>query len=242
MENDKFRILLDPTGGLYLDERVDQWIFQKKRVSGIQPDLVTSEIGSIAFDLLRTVGLDVLATRCLRHSKSEIGASGEPLFHEGAGQYLQHCRLRPDLRERPGTAQLPPRVWDDGADNLEKDARARLNFRDHVKPDLMIAIGTSRQAEDPGLEVTHNGVGDVEELSDLILKEVAKRTRRGVHGTHMVAGSNTPMLTLYCGSMSDLRTIKRLSSPWYRLSVAQGLFAALWKHAAGARRVEAALR
>jgi len=249
MENNKFRILLDPAGGLYRNEHVDQWIFQKKRTSGVQPDLVTSEIAAVAFDLLRTVGADVFSTRCMRYSKAEIGASEDLLFHEGAGQYLQHCRLRPDLRERPDLQQPPPHVWNDGADNLEKDARARINFCDHIKPDLMVTIDITRHEEDPGLEIVHNSAGGADALAENILREVAKRTHRKILGARAMreedlpaVGCDTPVLILNCGSTHDLRTAQRLTQPWYRTSVALGLFAALWKHAAVARREEAVLR
>jgi hypothetical protein len=134
MGKSNMRVLLDPAGGLYRDEQADEWRFQKKRTSDMQPDLITSEIAAIAFDPLRTVGVDVLSTRCMRRSRKELGMSFEPLFHEGAGQFLKHWRLRPDLRETPDFEHLPTKIWDDGVDSLEKDRRARVNLGAYLNP------------------------------------------------------------------------------------------------------------
>lgn len=228
------RIVLDPQGGLYYAEQLDEWRFQKGRISGTHADLFTAEISSTVFDLLRTVGADVLSTRCERHSFKERGDSAEPLFHEGAGQYLKNRRIRDDLHEVPGRSQLPEAVWNVGATNLERDRNARAHFVRYVRADLHIALEITRDDEFPGPHITHNGRGDTDTLGSSIAREIGKRIRRGPLGLHalVLATHEVPSLTVVCGSTLDLDSQRRLSRAQYRQSIALGIFAGIWKHLA----------
>lgn len=230
------RILLDPMGGLYNDERIQEWRYQKKPVAGIPGDIITSEVAATAYDILRVVGADVFATRCMRRSHTEIGESRQPLFREGAGQYLRHCRVRPSLRQDKDNEHLPSTIWDAGKTNIERDAMARVNFARHIKADLVIAIDLTNYANDEGLEVRHNGVGQAHDLAESITVEVAKRTRRRprpVNGLlddeQAYADLKTPAIILNCGSTFDPFTVKLLKQVWYREYISLGIFAGIWK-------------
>lgn len=233
-----YRILLDPSGGLYLNERLQEWRFQRRPVFGHKTDLITGEIAAMLFDLLRTVGIDAMSTRCLRRTKQETGRSMQPLYHEGAGQYLRYCRLRPELCAVAGAESPPEWVWNEGTTALERDAQARLNFCRFIKADFMVTINVSQELEDAGLAVTHNGIGAAGALGEVVLKEVAKRSRRKISGTILAdARACASHIVLDCGSTQDPYTARQLSQPWYRTAVAHGLFAALWKQLLEPRRV-----
>ena len=230
------RILLDPLGGLYLDERVRQWLFQKKPVANVSGDVITAEVSSTVFDLLHTVGADAFATRCMKRSRFEIGESRQPMFRECAGQYLRHCEIRPSLRVDKTKNKLPQSVWGEGATTLERDARARVNFAKYIKADLVVAIDVTNMVVDEGLEVRHNGFGAASLVAENVVKEVAKRTRRK---TFKVSGLmddeahyadvGAPVVILNCGSVLDPLTAKFLRDDWYRHFLALGLFAGIWK-------------
>ncbi len=232
------RILLDPLGGLYMDERLGgEWRYQKKPVAGIPGDIITSEVAATTYDILRVVGADVFATRCMRRSHTEIGESRQPLFREGAGQYLRHCRVRPSLRQDKANEHLPSAIWDAGKTNIERDAMARVNFARHIKADLVIAINLTNYFNDEGLEVRHNGVGQAQNLAESITVEVAKRTRRRsrpVNGLlddeKAYADLQAPAVILNCGSTFDLFTIKLLKNVWYRELISLGIFAGIYKN------------
>lgn len=231
------KILLDPMGGLYNDERLREWRYQKKPVAGIPGDIITSEVAATTYDILRVVGVDVFATRCLRRSHAEIGESRQPLFHEGAGQYLRHCRVRPSLREDKSSEHLPPTVWGDGQTAAERDVRARINFAEHIKAELVIAIDLTNYATDEGLEVRHNGVNGAAGLADSVIREVSKRTRRKPRPVGELqeeekayAELKVPAIILNCGSTFDPFTVRLLKQVWYREYISLGIFAGIWKH------------
>ncbi len=230
------RILLDPMGGLYNDERIQEWRYQKKPVAGVPGDIITSEVAATAYDILRVVGADVFATRCMRRSHAEIGESRQPLFREGAGQYLRHCRVRPSLRQDKANEHLPQSIWDEGSTNIERDAIARVNFARHIRAEIVIAVDLTNYATDEGLEVRHNGVGFARSLADSITTEVAKRTRRkprDVKGLlddeKAYADLGVPAVILNCGSTFDPFTVKLLKQVWYREYISLGIFAGIWK-------------
>ena len=231
------RILLDPLGGLYNDERVREWLYQKKPVAGTPSDIITSEIAATSYDILRVVGADIFATRCMRRSHSEIGESRQPLFHESAGQYLRYARMRPSLRTSKTEEHLPQEVWDQGQTALEKDQNARINFARHIGAEVVVAIDITNYATDEGLEVRHNGVDDARGLAESILRETAKRTRRkpkpvgpllDEEKAYSVLG--VPVVILNCGSVFDPFTARLLRNVWYRELVSLGVFSGLWKH------------
>ena len=231
------RILLDPLGGMYYDERLKEWRFQKKPVVETHSDLITSEIAAATYDILRTVGTDVFATRCLRRSSSETGESRHPLYHEGAGQYLRYCRIRPSLRESASSPNLPETVWNDGQTSLDRDSRARINFGKFIKADILVAIDITNYVSDEGLELAHNGVGEAEALGESILKEVSKRTRRKIYKNRelmeeemIYSKIDIPVVILNCGSSFDPFTTRLLRQLWYREYVSLGIFAGIWKH------------
>lgn len=231
------RILLDPMGGLYNDERIQEWRYQKKPVAGIPGDIITSEVAATAYDILRVVGADVFATRCMRRSHTEIGESRQPLFREGAGQYLRHCRVRPSLRQDKDNEHLPSAIWDAGKTNIERDAMARVNFARHIKADLVIAIDLTNYANDEGLEVRHNGVGSAEALAESVTSEVAKRTRRksrDVKGLlddeQVYSDLAIPTIVINCGSTFDPFTVKLLKQVWFREYISLGIFAGVYKN------------
>jgi|CXWL01.1.fsa_nt_gi hypothetical protein len=231
------KILLDPMGGLYNDERIREWRYQKKPVAGIPGDIITSEVAAASYDILRVVGADVFATRCLRRSTQEVGESRQPLFHESAGQYLRYCRVRPSLREDKNSEHLPPRIWNDGQTSLERDAQARINFAKHIGAELLIAIDLTNYATDEGLEVRHNGVGEAQDLAESVIREVAKRTRRKprpvgplLDEEKIYSGLAIPALVLNCGSTFDPFTVRLLKQVWYREYISLGIFAGIWKH------------
>ena len=200
------RILLDPLGGLNFDERVNQWLFQRKPVANVSGDVITAEVASSVFDLLHTVGADAFATRCMKRSRFEIGESRQPMFRECAAQYLRHCEIRPSLRLDKTKSKLPQSVWGEGATALERDTHARVNFAKYVRADLVVAIDVTTMIVDEGLEVRHNGVGAAASIAENVVKEVAKRTRRK---TFKVAGlmddelhyadAGVPVVILNCG-------------------------------------------
>lgn len=231
------RILLDPLGGLYNDERLSEWRYQKKPVSGVPGDIITSEVAATTYDILRVVGADVFATRCLRRSHAEIGESRQPLFHEGAGQYLRYCRMRPSLREVGGSEHLPSTVWGDGQTAIARDARARVNFAQHIKAEIVVVIDVTNYATDDGLEVRHNGVGQAGEMADSVIREVAKRTRRKPKAVRRLLDDEkvyselaVPAIVLNCGSTFDPFTVRLLKQVWYREYISLGIFAGIWKH------------
>lgn len=231
------RILLDPMGGLYNDERIQDWRYQKKTVAGVPGDIITSEVAATAYDILRVVGADVFATRCMRRSHAEIGESRQPLFREGAGQYLRHCRVRPSLREEKDNEHLPERVWGDGKTNIERDASARVNFARHIKADLVIVVDITNYATDEGLEVRHNGIGSAKSLADCVTSEVAKRTRRKsrevkglLDDEKVYADLAIPTIILNCGSTFDPFTVKLLKQVWFREYISLGIFAGVYKN------------
>jgi hypothetical protein len=230
------RILLDPMGGLYNDERIQDWRYQKKPVAGVPGDIITSEVAATAYDILRVVGADVFATRCMRRSHAEIGESRQPLFREGAGQYLRHCRVRPSLREDRNDEHLPSRIWNEGETNAERDAIARVNFARHIKAEIVIAIDLTNYATDEGLEVRHNGVGSALVLAESITTEVAKRTRRKPRPVNVLLDDEkaysalaVPAIVINCGSTFDPFTVKLLKQVWYREYISLGIFAGIWK-------------
>lgn len=230
------RILLDPMGGLYRDERVNQWLYQKKMVASTPGDVITSEVAATTYDILRVVGADVFATRCLRRSRSEVGESGQPLFHESAGQYLRHCRIRPSLREDKSNEHLPNTVWADGQTELIRDRMARVNFAKYIKADVVVTVDLTNYATDEGLEVRHNGVGPAAAMADSVVREVSKRTRRkpkDVKGLlddeKAYAEIGVPALVINCGSTFDPFTARLLKMVWYRELVSLGIFAGIWK-------------
>lgn len=238
MENIKGRkILLDPMGGLYNDELMHEWRYQKKPVAGIPGDIITSEVAATTYDILRVVGADVFATRCLRRSHAEIGESRQPLFHESAGQYLRYCRVRPSLRENKDSEHLPGKIWNDGKSNIERDVRARINFANHIKAELVIAIDLTNYATDEGLEVRHNGVGDADLVADSVIREVSKRTRRKPRPVGKLLDEEraygelkVPAIILNCGSTFDPFTSRLLRQVWYREYISLGIFSGIWKH------------
>lgn len=231
------KILLDPMGGLYNDERIREWRYQKKPVAGTPGDIITSEVAATAYDILRVVGADVFATRCLRRSHAEVGESRQPLFHEGAGQYLRYCRVRPSLREDKTSEHLPQHVWSDGKTSVERDARARINFARHIGAELVIAVDLTNYATDEGLEVRHNGVGDAQFLAESVTHEVAKRTRRKARPVaelleeeQAYSELQVPALVINCGSTFDPFTARLLKMVWYREYLSLGIFAGIWRH------------
>jgi len=230
------RILLDPMGGLYKDERLQEWRYQKKLVDRVPGDIVTSEIAATVYDILRVVGADMFATRCLRRSYSEIGESQQPLFHECSSSYLRHFRVRPSLRVDKGDHRLPERIWNEGKTNLERDAIARVNFARHIGAEIVIGIDVTNYATDDGLEIRHNGIGQAGEMANSVVREVAKRTRRkpkpvaGLLDEQRVWDSlNAPVLILNCGSTFDPFTVRLLKMQWYRTYLSLGVFAGVWK-------------
>jgi hypothetical protein len=231
------KILLDPMGGLYNDERIREWRYQKKPVAGIPGDIITSEVAAASYDILRVVGADVFATRCLRRSTQEVGESRQPLFHESAGQYLRYCRVRPSLRGDKNSEHLPDRIWNEGKTNLERDAQARVNFAKHIGAELVVAIDLTNYVTDEGLEVRHNGVGDAQDLAESMIREVAKRTRRKPKPVGLLLDEEraysdlqVPALVLNCGSTFDPFTVRLLKQVWYREYISLGIFAGIWKH------------
>jgi hypothetical protein len=230
------RILLDPIGGLYQDERINEWRFQKKMVTNTPGDVITSEVAATTYDILRVVGADVFATRCLRRSRSEVGESGQSLFQECAGQYLRYCRIRPSLREDKSTERLPSTVWSDGKTALERDRMARVNFAKYIKADLVVTIDITNYANDEGLEVRHNGLGLAPEMADSVIREVSKRTRRKLRDVgglldeeRAYAEMGIPALIVNCGSTFDPFTVRLLKQVWYREYISLGIFAGIWK-------------
>jgi len=231
------RVMVDPLGGLLRDEKSGAWLFQKKPVAGIPGDVITAEIAILLYDMLKIVEADVLATRCLRRNFSETGESGQPLFYEGAGQYLKYCRVRPSLRESRDSDSLPREVWGDGDNAAERDARARLKFSRHAKSEVLISLDVTHYATDEGFEVGHNGVGEAKALAEKIVQEVSKRTRRRPAGVRELldeerayAGLACPAVIANCGSSWDPFTTRLLKNPWYRSSIALGVLGGLWKH------------
>jgi hypothetical protein len=238
--NDKVRgkrILLDPLGGLYFDERLQEWRYQKKQVAGVPGDIITSEVAATTYDILRVVGSDVFSTRCLRRSHSEVGESRQPLFHESAGQYLRYCRIRPSMRENKDDEHLPERVWGEGQCNVEKDERTRINFARYINAEVVVVINVTNYATDEGLEVRHNGCGESQDLAESIIREVSKRTRRKPVGVKLLLEEEmaysllkVPVVILNCGSTFDPFTVRLLKQVWYREYISLGIFAGIWKH------------
>lgn len=231
------RIVLDPLGGIYHDERINEWRFQKKQVNGMYADVMTVGVANIVYDILRTVDMDVLPTRCLRHSYKEKGESGRPMFQESAYLYLRSLKLRPSLRQERGDPNVPSWIWKDGETTLERDHRARVNFAKFVKPDMVIVLDVTNYAIDKGLEVAHNDIGDANEIARSILKEVARRTRRKVAGVRTLLDDESayrdlevPTVILNCGSTFDGHTANLLRQSWYRESLGLGAFAGIWKY------------
>lgn len=231
------KILLDPLGGLYFDEAIKDWRFQKKAVCGTQADVLTVDVAYPVFDLMQTVGADVFSTRCLRKCRGERGETGQPACFESSYLYLRGQRLRPSMRvdrEDPG---VPEWVLNEGKTHLERDRNARLNYARFVRADLVVAFDITNYAVDRGLEASHNGRGDAEILADRILREAGKRTRRKAHGVRHVtdddlpyAGLDMPVVVLNCGSAFDHTSSYLLRQPWYKEALSLGVVAGLWKH------------
>ena len=201
------RILLDPLGGLYRDDKAE-WRYQRKPVVGVPGDIITSKISSTVYDLLRIIGADIFATRCMRRSHSEIGKSQYPLFHESASHYLRYARMRPSLRPNPTEEHLSQDVWGQGKTCLEQDQNARIN-----------------------------GVGGAAELADGVIREVSKRTRRKpkpvaglMEDEQAYAGLKVPVAILDCGSAFDPASTDLLRKAWYRELISRGVFAGIFRN------------
>lgn len=230
------RILLDPLGGLYRDDKAE-WRYQRKPVVGVPGDIITSEISSTVYDLLRIIGADIFATRCMRRSHSEIGKSQYPLFHESASHYLRYARMRPSLRPNPTEEHLSQDVWGQGKTCLEQDQNARINFARHIRADIVVAINITNYVEDDGLEIRHNGVGGAAELADGVIREVSKRTRRKpkpvaglMEDEQAYAGLKVPVAILDCGSAFDPASTDLLRKAWYRELISRGVFAGIFRN------------
>lgn len=235
------RILIDPIGGLYNDDSTRAWRYQKNQITGVYGDIATFDIAVAAFDILKIVGADVFATRCMRHSRSEIGWSRQPLFHEGAEQYLHYCKMRPSMREDKSSEFPPARIWSDGATSLERDGNARVNFAKYISADAVIAIDVMRQTKD-GLEVRHNQAPGAKVMAENVLWEVSRRMRKMPTGVVPLgkedatyAKTTVPTVILSVGSASDPKVTRFLFDrmPWYRNMVGLGLFAGIWRSYSG---------
>jgi hypothetical protein len=231
------RILIDPMGGLYFDENLKEYRWQKKPIREVQSDVLTMEIAYPIYDVMRTVGADVYSTRCLRKTQADTGESGNALYKESAYLYLRNCRLKPSLREHKTNMHLPEWVWNDGATALERDRKARANYAKYLKADLVIVVDITNYAVDEGLEAAHNGKPEAEIIADKIIRETAKRTRRRMSGVRYAMddesaymGLDMPVVIINCGSSFNPFTQFRLQQSWYRESLALGIFAGAWKH------------
>jgi N-acetylmuramoyl-L-alanine amidase len=231
------RVVIDPVGGLYLDERFNEWRFQRAEALGLQGDLIVIDVAAHLFDILQTVGVEVFATRNLRKSRNILGESGRMAFMESAHVFLRSHKIPPSVRERRDNARLPESVWKDGATNKERDRNARTNFAKHVHADLIVVIDATNYATDDGIEMGHNAIGQAQAIADRILNEVANRTRRKTVGTRelldeekLYAESGIPTVIVNCGSTFDHFTSSNLRQSWYRNCISLGAFAGLWKH------------
>jgi len=231
------KIMIDPSGGLYKDEKSQQWVFQKKPVAGVPADILTAEIATMLYEMLKVVGTDVLATRDLHRAFANTGESGQALFNEGASQYLRRCRVRPSMRVNPSSDHLPRSIWGDGATSAECDAKARLNYCRHTSSEVMVVIDITHYVSDQGLEIAHNGVGGAKDMADRVLRDVAKLTRRRPAGVRDLldeeqayAALDIPAIIINCGSTWDPATARLLSKYWFRTNVAMGIFSGIWRH------------
>lgn len=241
------RVVVDPLGGLYLDERMNEWRYQRSASADLQADLIVVDIAAILFDLLQTVGAEVFATRCLRKGRSVIGESGRMAFTESAYIFLRSHKVPPSVRQDRSDPRLPESVWKDGATNLERDRNSRVNFAKHVGADFIIGFDATNYSTDEGLEARHNGVGSAGDAAERVVVEASKRSRRRALGVVPLLDEESayskcgiPAVILNCGSTFDPFTANNLRHPWYRNSMALGAFAGIWKQFSEAGATQAA--
>jgi len=236
------KILLNPIGGLYLNNDVKQWLYQKPVFNGIYIDSLNIDIAIPLADMLKTIGMKVYATRLLNkvykgnNNKwaNSMGESQQPRYRECCIQYLKSISTYEGDKAKQ---YIPPEIYNEGKTFLEKDQNARINYAKFIEADMMVNIDVTTFVSDSGLEAVCNKSPQSEVMANSIIDEVAKRTRGVVKGISYVEEPEDlkfnklpfPVITIRCGSTADVRTASLLTQGWYRQWCSLGIFAGIWR-------------
>jgi len=120
------KVALSAGHGLYWNEDLGEWRYQRIEFWGIREDTLNSEIMYYVQAALLTQGATVIQLRELDR-EAGFGVTGYPKWHEGARQYAI-------------SKGLPSWVWDGSTTNYNSDIRARPYMSNYYGADLLISL------------------------------------------------------------------------------------------------------
>jgi N-acetylmuramoyl-L-alanine amidase len=120
------KVALSPGHGLYWNEDMSEWRYQRIEFWGIREDTINSEIMRYVQFLLESQGAAVIQLREL-DKYAGTGFTGYPKWHESARQYAIALKL-------------PDWIWDGSNTNYNSDIRTRPYMANYYDADILISL------------------------------------------------------------------------------------------------------
>ena len=121
-----YKIALNAGHGIYWNEALSKWKYQRLEFWGIREDIVNSEIMQYLKAELENQGATVIDTREMDQN-ARTGVSGYPAWHESARRFAMYLGL-------------PSSIWDSRDTNYNSDIRTRPYIANYYGADILIGF------------------------------------------------------------------------------------------------------
>ena len=121
-----YKIALGAGHGIYWNEDLAEWRYQRIEFWGIREDIVNSEIIQLLKARLESLGATVIDTREMDQN-ARTGVSGYPAWHESARRFAIWLGL-------------PSWIWDSRDTNYNSDIRTRPYMANYYDADILVNL------------------------------------------------------------------------------------------------------
>lgn len=121
-----YKIALGAGHGIYWNESLAEWRYQRLEFWGIREDIVNSEIIQLLKARLESLGATVIDTREMDQN-ARTGVSGYPAWHEAARRFAIYLGL-------------PSSIWDSRDTNYNSDIRTRPYMANYYDADILVNL------------------------------------------------------------------------------------------------------